>query len=57
MNMLDREANKTLVQILQEMHRMIIDPNTNNYFDTDQLELLCKTAIALAKGDLTEVGT
>jgi hypothetical protein len=57
MDMLDRKVNKTLVQILEEMNRLIIDPNTNNYFDTDQLELLCKTAIALAKGNLTEVGS
>jgi len=55
--MLDREVNKTLIQILEEMNRLIINPDTNNYFDTDQLELLCKTAIALAKGNLTEVGT
>jgi hypothetical protein len=39
------------------MNRLIVNPDTNNYFDTDQLELLCKTAIALAKGNLTEVGT
>jgi hypothetical protein len=57
MDMLDREVNKTLIQILEEMNRLIVNPDTNNYFDTDQLELLCKTAIALAKGNLTEVGT
>ena len=54
MDMLDREVNKTLIQILQEMHRMIRDQNIDQH--TDQLELLCKTSIALAKGDLTEVG-
>ncbi len=64
MDTLDLEVNKTLIQILEEMNRIIVDPNTNNYFDTDQLELLCnqlellcKTAIALAKGNLTEVGS
>ena len=57
MDMLDREVNKTLIQILEEMNRLIVNPDTNNYIDTDQLELLCKTAIALAKGNLTEVGS
>ena len=33
MDMLDREVNKTLIQILEEMNRLIVDPNTNNYFD------------------------